>query len=183
MQVIVKNMVCPRCIWAVENALSQEQIAFDKVELGSIFFREKPPGDVIRMLSEKLSALGFELLEDEKEVLVQRIKTLLIEKIDKDGSADSISEYLMAKIPGSYANMSRLFSKQTGNTIEQFYHQIRIEKAKELLHYKELTAAEISYELGFSSPSHFSTQFKRATGLSPRGFQLEGRKHTDKSEL
>jgi len=183
MQVIVKNMVCPRCIWAVEKVLQEEKLPFEKVELGEISFQDTPAPDRLKRLAEKLNDLGFEILEDEKEALVERIKTLLIEKLNAGTDNLSIPEYLASRLTGNYTSMSRGFSKQSGKTIEQYYHQVRIEKAKELLHYKELTAAEISYELGYSSPAHFSTQFKKLTGLSPRSFQIEGKKHTDKSEL
>ena len=43
---------------------------------------------------------------------------------------------------------------------------LRIEKAKELIEYEELTFSQIAYELGFSNISHLSGQFKQVTGMS-----------------
>jgi AraC-like DNA-binding protein len=47
----------------------------------------------------------------------------------------------------------------------------KIERAKELLIYNELSLKEISWDLGYSSVQHLSTQFKKITGLSPSQFK------------
>ncbi len=47
----------------------------------------------------------------------------------------------------------------------------KIERVKELMVYDELNLSEIAYQLGYSSVSHLSSQFKKATGLSPSHFK------------
>ena len=57
------------------------------------------------------------------------------------------------------------------NAIEKYLILQKIEKAKELLVYGELSLKEISYLLGYSSVQHLSNLFKKVTGLSPSHFR------------
>jgi AraC-like DNA-binding protein len=47
----------------------------------------------------------------------------------------------------------------------------KIEKAKELIMYDEMSLSEIAFTLNYSSAAHFSTQFKKVTGLTPTYFK------------
>jgi AraC-like DNA-binding protein len=79
--------------------------------------------------------------------------------------------------------ITTLFSSVEGTTIEKYYIAQKIEKAKELLVYGELSLSEIAYRLGYSSVQHLSNQFKKVTGLTPSHFKLVGaekRKPLDK---
>ena len=58
-----------------------------------------------------------------------------------------------------------------GITIEKYHIAQKIELAKELLVYDELTVSEIADKLHYSSPAHFSSQFRSVTGLSPTQFK------------
>ena len=70
-----------------------------------------------------------------------------------------------------YSALSRLFTEVCGITIERYCILQRIERAKELMCYQELTLSEIAWELGYSSPAHLSSQFRQVTGMSPREFR------------
>lgn len=63
--------------------------------------------------------------------------------------------------------MSNLFSEVEGSTIEKYHIMQRIERAKELLVYHELSLSEIADSLGYSSVAYLSNQFKKITGLTP----------------
>ncbi len=67
--------------------------------------------------------------------------------------------------------ISNLFSSVEGTTIEKYIINQKIEKAKELLVYDELSLNEISFQLGYSSVQHLSNQFKKITGLTPSHFK------------
>lgn len=70
-----------------------------------------------------------------------------------------------------YSSLSALFSAVEGTTIEQYAIHQRIELAKELLVYGELTLSQIANELNYSSVAHLSNQFKKVTGLTPSYFK------------
>ena len=63
-----------------------------------------------------------------------------------------------------------VFKKETSVHYSEYLAELRIEKAKELLHTTQKNVAEIAYETGFSSQSYFCTVFKRKTGLTPKQY-------------
>ncbi len=81
------------------------------------------------------------------------------------------SAFLADKLKLEYHYLSSLFSSIEGITIEKYIILQRIEKAKELLMYDELTLSEIADRLGYSSVQHLSQQFKKTTGLTPSHFK------------
>ena len=106
-------------------------------------------------------------------MLVERIKTQIIELVSKDVNdlTITLSEYLSSKLQVEYHTLSQLFSNQESQTIEQFYILQKIEKVKELLVYDELTLSEIAYKMNYSSVGYLSNQFKKVTGLAPTHFK------------
>jgi AraC-like DNA-binding protein len=70
-----------------------------------------------------------------------------------------------------YTYISNIFSEVKGITIQQFIISNKIERAKELLMYNELSLTEIAYKLHYSSVAHLSNQFKKITGLTPTEFK------------
>lgn len=181
----IRNMVCNRCIMAVENLLNESGFKDFKVSLGSAELNEDLDENQKETLSGKLQNLGFELIGDRKSQLIEAIKNIIIEKIHHDKEEErelNWSDLISSKLPYDYKYLSRLFSSVEGITIEQFIIHQKIEKAKELIVYNELTLSEIAWKLGYSSPAHLSSQFKSATGMTPRSFKqtgLEKRKPLD----
>ncbi|MEO6490282.1 MAG: AraC family transcriptional regulator [Ferruginibacter sp.] len=127
-------------------------------------------------LNDRLKIFGFELLNNQKQKLIEQVKTLLIHKIQKDEIEEhfGIAKFLGKRLLKDYSSVSRLFSEVEGITIEQFVILQKIEKAKELLVYGELTLSEIAWKLGYSSVAHLSSQFKKITGLTPSHFKKMG---------
>lgn len=164
-------MVCQRCIWAVKKVLKQNDIDYHKVSLGTIVLNQELSNIQFDKLEEDLQEMGFEILLQKEQATVNRIKSLLIEKLQQANENTNISAYLSAELSTSYEQLSRLFSQVNGTTIEKYFNSLRIEKAKELLHYGELGNAQIAYELAYSNPAHFSSSFKSATGLTPTEFK------------
>ena len=119
--------------------------------------------------------------------LIEKIKLLTIQKarneVSKEDVKLNLSAYLSDKLHYEYTHLSSMFSGVEGRTIENFFLDQRIEKAKELLIYGQMTLSEIAFELNFSSTAHLSTQFKKLTGLTPSYFKEVGiakRKALDK---
>jgi len=176
-------MVCDRCISAVQNIFINNGIEDVHVVLGEVQFEnEGQYQQQIETIQSELLKEGFELVLNEEEQLVNQIKSLLIEAIhQKQFSIDKLSDFVPAHLNKSYASLSQLFSKMEGKTIEQFMIEHKIERAKELLSYGELTISEVSYSLNYSSPQHFSRQFKKITGVTPSSFEHNSkRKKLDK---
>lgn len=180
MTLFVKNMVCNRCVMVVRQILEELNIRPLSVILGEVELEKELDKAQFQSLKERLIAVGFELLDDKKHKLVERAKTLLIERIhyvDEVNMKVNFSVFLQQELAIDYNYLSTLFSQTEGVTIEQFIILQRIERAKELLVYNELTLSEIAYKLGYSSVQHLSMQFKKITGLTPSHFkQIKERK-------
>jgi two-component system response regulator YesN len=67
--------------------------------------------------------------------------------------------------------LSHLFKKETGVNLYEYMARLKVAKARELLRDKRHSVKEISYNLGFISPTAFYKIFKRFNGLSPEEFR------------
>jgi AraC family transcriptional regulator len=175
-KLLVKNMVCPRCISSVESILKSQNISFSNVSLGEINLTE--PISLLQRnnLNKELERVGFEIIETKLNSIIEKIKlsvTAYINNLHFENKL-KLSAFIVEKLPYDYSYLSDLFSSVEGITIEHYFINQRIEKVKELLVYDQLTLTEISYKTGFSSVHHLSTQFKKVTGLSPSHFKKIG---------
>lgn len=167
-------MVCPRCIMAVRKIFQELNYPPSEVALGEVETAEQVSPEKLPVLREKLTGYGFELIDDAKSQLIEKIKTLVIELIRYKNEADikvNYSGYIESKLNKDYNYLSNLFSEVTGTTIEKYIISQKIERVKELLVYDELTLSQIAWELGYSSVSALSAQFKKITGLTPKHFR------------
>ena len=169
-------MVCPRCIMAVRGIFQEMNYPPTEVSLGEVETFEPVSPERLLVLREKLTSYGFELIDDSKSQLIERIKTLIIELIHyrKDDMKMNYSDFIESKLGKDYHYLSNLFSEVTGTTIEKYIINQKIERVKELLVYDEQTLSQIAYELGYSSVAHLSAQFKKVTGLTPGHFKQIG---------
>jgi AraC family transcriptional regulator len=169
-------MVCNRCVMVVKQKLEKMKLKIVNVSMGEVELVKPASAKQLSDISVRLQELGFELLDDQKQKQIEKIKTLLIKKTQSGDLEEhfSISGYLSKSLHKDYSSVSRLFSQVEGITIEQFFILQKIEKVKEWLVYGELSLNEISYKLGYSSVSHLSAQFKKITGLTPSDFKKMG---------
>ena len=174
MKLLIKNMVCPRCIAAVKEVLSSEGLTVNSVSLGDAEVEEDLSSDQCRSVAEKLQDKGFELLDDPRSQLVERIRIAVQQWVRMEKERPKMSDYLSRLLNKDYSTLSKLFSEVQGVTIERFAIVHRIEYAKELLCYSQLATSEIAYTLGYSSPAHLSSQFKQVTGMTPKEFRAMG---------
>ena len=173
-------MVSLRCKMIVKSALQKMNLHFTVVELGEVEITERLSQKQQQELKTSLLNFGLELLEDKKSMLIEKIKTIIIEMIHytEDPPLLNFSAYLSEKLNYDYNYLSNLFSEVKGTTIEHFIIAHKIEKAKELLIYNELTLTEIAEKLHYSNVAHLSNQFKKVTGLTPTFFKKMKHKRT-----
>jgi AraC-like DNA-binding protein len=166
-------MVSTRCQMVVKTELKKLGLHYTTVELGEAEVREHISQAQLEHLNIALKKTGLELMNDNKTILVEKIKTIIIELIHYNDEQIKInlSDYLSEKLNHNYTYLSNLFSEVKGTTIEKFYLSHKIEKVKELLVYDELNLTEIAYKLHYSSVAHLSNQFKKMTGLTPSHFK------------
>jgi len=147
------------------------------IELGEVETVNPIENVELELLRQKLIGFGFELIDDTKSQLIEKIKTLVIEMIHyrkEDEIKVNYSAYIESKLNKDYNYLSNLFSEVTGITIEKYIINQKIERVKELLVYDELTLSQIAWELGYSSVAYLSAQFKKVTGLTPGHFRQIG---------
>ena len=173
MKLLIKNMVSLRCKMIVKSELEKLLVHFTTVELGEVEIRGKLGARKQKQLKNALRKYGLELMEDKKSILIEKIKNIIVEMIhysDEPPKAN-FSDYVSEKLHYDYHYLSNLFSEVKGTTIEHYIISHKIERAKELLIYNELTLTEIAFKLHYSSVAHLSNQFKKVTGLTPSFFK------------
>ncbi len=170
----IMNMVCDRCITAVSRILREERYSPTEVTLGKAWVAEEASEVNMDRLEWRLREIGFELVFDKDMQVVTQIKaavTTYFEILREDRVKKKMSVFVSEYVGRSYQNLSRLYSGKTGQTIEQFWIEIRIDRVKEMLKNKDLTLSEISWMLGYSSVQHLSAQFKKHTGMTVRKYK------------
>lgn len=179
-------MVCSRCRTVVQSELEKAGITFQAVDLGEIEVNKEPTSSQLEKLEKGLKQHGFELIDDKKSRIIEKIKNLIIKFIHHpDGDMKvNLSDHISDKLHYDYNYLSNLFSEVEGTTIEKYFISQKIEKVKELLVYDELTLSEISELLGYSSVAYLSSQFKKVTGLTPSFYKsLKEHKRRNIEEL
>ncbi|WP_298298581.1 AraC family transcriptional regulator [Hydrotalea sp.] len=177
MKILIKNMVCDRCIKVVGQLLDDAQIAYKNIRLGEVETINNPAEAQLNVFKELLSDNGFEILDDKRSALVESIKNIIIQLIQKNSETlitHKLSALLEEATGYDYHLLSTLFSSVEGVTIERYTILQRIEKVKELLTYNEMNLSDIAYTMGYSSVAHLSAQFKKMSGFTPTEFKKTG---------
>ena len=186
MRIAIKNMVCPRCIESVSGIFSSLSVPVLGVDLGYAETTRKLTADELGELDRKLLEKGFERVEDRESELVNLVRTTLIryiEHVEQSESPEKLSVYISNRTSYNYSYLSKLFSDQTGITIETCLIRLRIERVKELLGFRKWTLSEIAWKLKYSSVQYLSNQFKKVTGQTVTEYlraSTPGRKALDK---
>ena len=169
----ITNMVCPRCVMAVEGILSDIDVSYEEVALGSATFRNALNSFQYQQFEKKLNDLGFSMAKSREMVWIEMVKLNLIQLFENDPSNLNltISHLLAEKVGVDYSRLSHLFSVSEGKTIGDYFIELKIEKAKEWLSYDQFNISQTALKLGYNSVQYFSTQFKKTTGLTPSEFK------------
>ncbi len=173
-ELFIRNMVSSRCIVAIRQMLKQlDMTERERISLGRAVVGYEDDRHLAQFI-DALPSIGFSLVEDEGQQHVEMIKAAAIELFYHGNNANSLirnSDHLSERTGMPYHQLSRIFSEQTGITLEKYIILLKIERVKELLSYKDLTLSEISYQMGYSSVQYLSNQFKQITGVTPKQFK------------
>ncbi|RUA09411.1 MAG: hypothetical protein DSY82_05865 [Flavobacteriia bacterium] len=164
----IKGMVCRRCLSTVRRELEALGAEIVDLELGKVIIKYPENSIKTEDIEKALIRNDFELLTDEENKTIEKIKLILIDLVDHTPliMKMNLSEKLVNSLNKDYTSLSKLFSRIEGITIEKYFIQLKIEKAKEFIQYDQLNFTEVAYELGYSSVNYLSNQFKQTTGMS-----------------
>jgi AraC-like DNA-binding protein len=174
MKLFIRNMVCIRCQMVVKAELEKLGVQYIDVKIGEANTIEDVSKEQLQKLDVELRKSGLELMDDKRSILVEKIKSAIIELVHytDEQIKTNLSDYLSEKLNYDYTYLANLFSEVKGITVEKFYLTHKIEKVKELIVYDELNLSEIAYKMNYSSVAHLSNQFKKITGLTPSHFKM-----------
>ncbi|MGM5470317.1 helix-turn-helix domain-containing protein [Flavobacteriaceae bacterium LMO-SS05] len=171
-------MVSLRCKLLVKYELEKLGLEYTSLDLGMVILKANITEEQKQTLKLNLSVSGLELMDDKKSILIDQIKTLIIEMVHYSDEIPNVnySDYISEKLGYDYTYLSNQFSEVKGETIQNFIIKHKIERAKELILYDQLNLTEISYKLHYSSVAHLSNQFKKVTGHTPSFYKTLGKK-------
>lgn len=94
---------------------------------------------------------------------VQKVIAILKENLAETPSLEEIGK----RVACSHFHLTRIFRQEVGRSMSQYLRQLRMERAAELLREGKLKITTIAMDVGYSSPSHFSTAFHETFGCCP----------------
>ena len=166
-------MVGPRCKMIVELEFEKIGLKCINIELGRVTISGDASAAQIMEAGLALSNYGLVLLDNKKNILVERIKRVIVDMVTYNDSPlkTNFSDYLSKELNLDYTYLANIFSDVQGTTIEQFIILNKIQAVKQLIWQDELNLTEISWKLHYSSVAHLSAQFKKVTGVTPSHFK------------
>ncbi|CCH03601.1 transcriptional regulator, AraC family (plasmid) [Fibrella aestuarina BUZ 2] len=170
----IRDMVCGRCVDTVRTELTRLGYAVTEVGLGSATIAGELTETQLDTIRRVLEEQGFSLLTDRRAMLVNQVKTLIEQTLNREDLGETkwrFSDLIQQAFSLDYDTISSLFSQAEGITLEKYIISKRLDKVKEKLVYTDLTLADIAYQTGYSSVAHLSNQFKQQIGLTPSYFR------------
>jgi len=173
MKVYLKNMVCVRCKLVVKSELEKHNFHDVILTEEELEISDDMSPDRLDKLKILLNDLGFELVNDNEHILVEKIKNSISDLVYNSGDLlkSNFSDYISSKLGYSYHYLSNLFSAIHGNSIEKYYIRQKIDRVKEIIINEDLSFSEVAYKVHYSCTSHLSAQFKKETGLTLSQFK------------
>jgi len=158
----------------VKEELTKLGLHFILIDMGVADIMENITEGQREQIRAALLKSGLELMDDKKAVLIEKIKTVIIEMVHYSDELPktNFSDYLSEKLDYDYTYLANIFSEVQGTTIEKFIIAHKIERVKELIIYDEFNLTEIARKMHYSSVAHLSNQFKKITGLTPSHFKI-----------
>ena len=173
MELHLKYDISLVCQVLLREHLEKHSIPYNLTKLGGVEIKDTVSADKARLLEAELRNYGIELIDNSKSIVVQKIKEAVHEIIyrGEKSSRIKLSDFLSGKLKLSYSYLSKIFSEETGMSVENYMIRHRIERVKQLITENCMTITEIAWKLNYSSAAHLSNQFKKITGLTPTFYQ------------
>ncbi len=149
-----------------------------KIALKEAAYSQQTLAGIVNYLIGTMYSLerNIELNKNSQHVhIVNRAQMLIRELLEKPVSIQDISQQLGV----SYSNLRKLFKEYTGLAPALYQHELKLQRAKELLSTSDTSIKEIAYRLNFESPDYFSSKFKAKTGLKPSEYRAMNRRGGD----
>lgn len=187
-RLLLRGVVCPRCVRLVRQELEHQGLRVLQVGLGGADVVPPPGGPPdAAALQAALGPLGFDLLVDPRDQVVEQLKAAVVEWVHytpvEQWPVLNYSVYLSQRLGRDYHFLSQVFSAHEGLTLEKYIIRQKVERAKELLSYQDDPVAEVARKLGYRSAAHLTNQFKQVTGMTPTAFQRLDPEHRHRSGL
>lgn len=186
MKLHIKNMVCSRCLKVIKQELEILGVKVKSIELGELIVDDASSNheELIFQIEKVLHSNNFEIIQSLEEILVEKIKHFLFNKIEELplNSTINLSQTLSAELNHEYKSLSKLFSSLEKITIEKYFIRLKIEKVKELIQLNQNSFSEIGYLLDYNNVNHLSRQFKEIVGESMTEYknsEVSKRNHYD----
>ncbi len=171
MKIFIRNMACESCKVVVKDALVKLKLHPVKVELGEADIKENLKPEQKVKLNNEIRKVGLEIIENKGAALIERIRKCIVEYVNMSKQpTENFSDYLTKKLNYDYNYLSNIFSEVEACTITHYMNNIKMERAKEMILFDELSLTDIAEKLHYSNLSNFSAQFKKATGFPPSHF-------------
>jgi len=143
----------------------------DRVRTEPVGYPQMIAVSVLEIIAAALAAVRRRRSNSRVDAIVREAKTHLEQHAAKIINIDRLASQFQI----SEKHFRRLFKEQTGLSPYQYYMQVRIHRAKELLSGTTLSVKEIAASLHFETPFHFSAAFKKKTGVSPSQWRDGGK--------
>ncbi len=168
-KLLIKGMVCNRCITVLTDEFSKLGLEISSINLGEVTLKafNKIPFDE-QTIKGVLQKNGFDLLYDKNQMIINQIKAIVergIREQFETGTPVKFSKLIADKLHKDYDSLSALFSHIQGATLEKFIISRKIGKVMEFLVYTEKSLTDIAYTSGYNSVAHLSRQLKEHTGF------------------
>lgn len=171
---VQQGLLSPRePVWGTgpdEAMVRSYRAALERVQHEPIGFQRLIAVEVQAILAAAWAARRRQRSTSRGEAIVREAKTVLEQGADQPTSIARLA----ARFHLSEKHFRRLFQQHTGLSPYQYYLQLRIHRAQDLLRGTTLSIKEVAAALDFETPFHFSTLFKKKTGQSPSQWRRGG---------
>jgi AraC-like DNA-binding protein len=166
-------MVSIRCKKLVGTELEKLGVIMPKINQGVVEFQEKLTAEQKKQFQKRILKLGFEVLDDSKSKLLDRISISITKLIYHHTQIQrkDYPAYLIDKLGFDYSEVTDLFCEVHGINLPQYIAIQQVERMKEMLLYEDLKVKEIAVILHYTNGAQLTRIFKRITGLTPFYFK------------